>query len=32
MEGERITWNAGNMSHCERDGLGDKNIRGETDQ
>ena len=32
MEGERITWNAGNMSCRERDDFGDKNIQRETNQ
>ena len=31
-EGERIVWNAGNMSCCESDGLGDKSVQGKTNQ
>ena len=27
IEGEGILWKAGNMSHHERDGLGDKSVR-----
>ena len=32
IEGERIVWNAGNTSCHERDGLGDKDVRGKTNQ
>ena len=32
IEGERIVWNAGNTSCHERDGLGDKDIQGKTNQ
>ena len=32
IEGERIVWNVGNTSCCERDGLGDKSVRGKTNQ
>ena len=32
IEGERIVWNAGDTSHCERDGLGDKSVQGKTNQ
>ena len=32
IEGERIVWNAGDTSHCERDGLGEKSVRERTNQ
>ena len=32
MEGERMAWNVGNTSCCERDDLGDKNVQRETNQ